>query len=204
MFSGLRVSARSRLSVRIILLLIAVSSVVSSPGCRKNVYVSGRVTYENGQPLSIGQIVFTDDYHMGRSDIDKNGEYSIHSFRRNDGIPKGTYKVYITGAILLSDSGSTGIEGMHEIKSESLIDFQHTNPDASGWVFKLEKDTTINLVVYPPNQVPDDVRTDAARYMLDPEFRKKVDRSNAHDDSIHSESIDASRKRKRLVNPTLL
>ena len=164
--------------------------------CSKNVHVTGRVTFPDGTPLTIGSIYFTDDFILGRSDIDKNGEYSLHTFRKNDGIPKGIYNVYITGAFNLVGGTENKTEfGDFSFKDiEMVIDMQHTTPDTSGWVFDVQKNSVINLTVYPPHQVPEEERTEKAKYFFDEEYRKKVQKERG----------DKPPARPRLVNPKLL
>ncbi len=188
---------------RIRLLLISVVAAlfsVATIGCDGNVHVSGKVTYPNGQPLTRGKVVFTDDFYMGKSDIDKNGEYSIHTLKRNDGIKKGVYQVYICGAMRFepTEEIKDSLQGYRFDKGVDLIDDQHTNPDTSGWRFEVKKDCKINLTVYPPGEVPEDQRTEEAKYMFDLEYRKKVDREKM------KEFRDNQSRKRRTVNPKLL
>ena len=166
-------------------------------GCSKNVRVTGRVTFPDGTPLTTGSIYFTDDFVLGRSDLDKNGEYSLHTFRKNDGIPKGVYQVYITGAFAFVGGGTEhksefGTFSLDNI--DMLIDMQHTNPDTSGWVFDVQKKSVINLTVYPPHQVPEEERTEKAKLFFDEEYRK----------AVQKEKGDKPPARPKLVNPKLL
>lgn len=187
---------------RLTIFALTTMALVATVGCSNNAHVSGRVAFENGQPLSIGQIIFTDDFYMAKSDIDKNGEYSLHSLRRNDGIRKGTYRVYITGALGFQETEATH-DRLQDYRMDGvvqLIDMQHTNPDTSGWLFDIKKSQRIDLVVYPPNEVPEDKRTEAAKMMFDPEYRKKMQKEMA-------EARDAPPelpKKHRTVNPNLL
>jgi len=168
-------------------------------GCNGNVHVSGKVTYPDGTPLPIGQIIFTDDFYMARSDINKDGEYSLHSYRRNDGIRRGIYKVYITGAMRFEQDGDakeSDVAAYRFDRSVMMIDMQHTNPDTSGWLFELKKSQKIDLTVYPPGEVPEEERTEAAKLFFDEEYRQKVKKEQR----FSSES----EKKRRLVNPNLL
>ena len=179
-------------------------------GCNGNVHVTGRVTFPNGQPLTVGQVIFTDDFYMGKSDINRKGEYSIHTLRRNDGIKKGTYRVYIVGAVRL-EGGKMNFRGKESVLAPSpsdyqmanvvqLIDMQHSNPDATNWIFEVKKDSKINLVVYPPGEVPEKDRTEAAKRMFDPEFRKKVEWEKAKEEGTKPPAY----KKRRTVDPKLL
>lgn len=186
------------------LLSLAVFAVaLTAFGCGENVHVVGKVAFPDGTPLTSGDVLFTDGFHLGKSELNENGEYSLHSFRRNDGIPKGVYNVYITGAIAfeVSDLDRDKNEAYRLNKVKLLIDMQHTNPDMSGWEFDVQKDTRIDLIVYPPGQVPEEKRTNAAKYASDAEYRKKVDGA-----SSLPESDDVSKKtvKRRRVNPHLL
>lgn len=179
-------------------------------GCDRNVHVTGRVTFENGQPLTIGQIIFTDDFYMGKSDLDKNGEYSLHTYSRNDGVKKGIYRVYITGACRFEETEEVRLETREdvlnfrapEIKPIWLVDLQHTNPDTSGWVFDIQKSMRIDFVVYPPNEVPEDKRTEEAKYFFEPGYRKKIDEERARE--AKENGTFEPLKKRRTVNPNLL
>ena len=193
--------ALSRLT-SICLFLVAASALV---GCSGNVKVTGRVTYENGQPLTIGQVVFTDDFYMGKSDLDKNGEYSIHSMRRNDGLKKGVYRAFISSAYRFEKTEAIK-DPLQDYRFDTpvlLVDMQFTNPDTTGWVFDLKKNSRIDFVVYPPGEVPEDKKTEAAKYMFDPEYRKKVDKERAMERMKEQKAPELPKKR-RTVNPNLL
>lgn len=170
-------------------------------GCSGNVKITGRVTYENGQPLTIGQVVFDNGFYIGKSDLDKNGEYSLHSMSRNDGIRKGQYKAFIVGAYRFEETApiKDPLQSYRFDKPVLLIDMQHTNPDASGWFFDLQKSQRIDFIVYPPGQVPEEKRTEAAKYMFDEEYRDKVKRESAMQEKKAPEP-----PKRRTVNPLLL
>lgn len=69
-------------------------------GCSENVPMSGRVTYsDNGEPLTRGIVVFVGDTQQARGDIDEKGRFVLGFVKKNDGLPKGNYRVYISGAI---------------------------------------------------------------------------------------------------------
>ena len=164
--------------------------------CSNQVKVTGKVTFADGTPLTMGTVYFTDSFHLGRSDLDKNGEYSLHCYRRNDGVPKGIYQAYITGAIVFNqgESRETEFGALDLQKVGYLIDMQYMIPDTSGWLFDVQKDCRIDLVVYPPGQVPEEERNEKAKYFFDPEYRKKVDKEKGKEPP----------KKPRLVNPSLL
>ena len=68
-------------------------------GCgNRNVQLSGTVTFEDDTPLTIGAVVFSTDTFMASGNIGSNGKYLMGSYGMKDGLPPGTYKVYIAGA----------------------------------------------------------------------------------------------------------
>ena len=68
-------------------------------GCSGNVRFGGNVTFsDDGSPLTIGTVCFESSSFLSRGELDQNGRYNLGSVSAKDGIPKGTYNVYITGA----------------------------------------------------------------------------------------------------------
>lgn len=74
--------------------------LIASIGCSNNVPLGGTVTFsDDGTPVPKGTIAFDDGAHQARGEIDSNGHYTVGFANEADGLPAGTYKVYITGAI---------------------------------------------------------------------------------------------------------
>ena len=66
-------------------------------GCGSHVKFGGRVTYsDDDSPLTGGMVCFQADGFFVRGDIDANGNYTLGTLTATDGIPKGTYQVYLT------------------------------------------------------------------------------------------------------------
>jgi hypothetical protein len=68
-------------------------------GCSDKEKLSGKVVFSDGQPLTTGTIYFTTDNYTARAHLRANGTYDVGSLSERDGLPAGTYKVYISGAI---------------------------------------------------------------------------------------------------------
>ena len=185
------------------------------------VHVTGRVTYGDGAPLTRGQICFTDGYYLGRGDLDENGEYSLRMFRKNDGIPRGSYQVYITSALRFEIDDSvtkTDVDNDDEdryrvlrtgrvAKVVEMIDRQYTHPLTSGWSVEVKKKSSFDFVVYPPGQVPEDEITEEARFQFDKKYRaKKVKEywKNKAEEEGDGENAESGPPKPRLVNPSLL
>ena len=98
-------------------------------GCGGNkVPLSGTVTYsDDGSPLSVGYVVFETDTFLSRGQLTSTGTYNTGSISAKDGIPPGTYRVYISGAIR-----AVGVDKSGTANYESLIDEKFGNGATSG------------------------------------------------------------------------
>ena len=78
-----------------ILALLSISLV----GCSGNKPLQGTVKFEDGTPLTVGMVNFVSSEHgLSRGRIQSDGSFQVGSVRDTDGLPPGTYKIYITGA----------------------------------------------------------------------------------------------------------
>jgi len=73
---------------------------IAVAGCGKgHVKMSGRVTYsDTGEPLELGTVSFTNGTIQARGVLDKDGKYVIGMLSAGDGLPPGTYNVYVANA----------------------------------------------------------------------------------------------------------
>jgi len=115
-------------------------------GCGSGLHkVGGRVTYsDTGEPLETGFVCFVDGSTFARGMIKGDGTYTMGSFSETDGVPPGTYQVYIDGA-------RKGLGKRHpdddDEPYQQLIDLKHTRPDTSGLTFTTGTDKVLNVTV---------------------------------------------------------
>ena len=115
-------------------------SLVPLSGCGNKMHkISGRVTYsDTEEPLEIGFVCFANGPTFARGMIKENGTYTMGSFSETDGLPPGTYQVYVDGA-------RKGLGKRHEDDDDEqyqeLIDRKHTRPDTSGLTFVVDGKT---------------------------------------------------------------
>ena len=65
-------------------------------GCGKNQKLGGTVTYsDDGSPVTTGTVCFVADSFYARGTLDEKGYYQLGTESPGNGIPKGTYQVYI-------------------------------------------------------------------------------------------------------------
>jgi len=95
-----------------------------------NVSLKGTVTYsDDGSPLPAGTVAFVSgDGKISRGDIKENGTYIVGTEKTTDGLPPGTYQVFISSALK-----STLIDEKYGIYDyEQLIDRKYERPETSG------------------------------------------------------------------------
>ena len=108
---------------------LIVSSVL---GCgNQQVPMGGKITFsDTGEPLMCGMVAFTDGTNQAVSRIGNDGTYNLGFLKKNDGLPKGRYMVYITDALEYPDGPET--------PGVSIIDLKFTRPATSGVVIDID------------------------------------------------------------------
>jgi len=114
-------------------------------GCGKYVGVSGKVTFPDGSPLTGGEVCFTDDVFAGRATVQRDGTYRMGREKDGDGIPKGTYKVYLSNGVSYEPSPDGGPP-----ISTLLVDKKFLTADTSGLTCTVDGKTVFNFTVEKP------------------------------------------------------
>ena len=70
-------------------------AVVIISGCGSGVPLTGTVTFEDGTPLEFGTVCFRAGDSESRGDIGSGGVYRASTTKPGDGIPPGTYAVFL-------------------------------------------------------------------------------------------------------------
>lgn len=119
---------------RIWTVFLLLASLVFLSGCGSKMHkIGGCVTYsDTGEPLEIGFVCFANGPTFARGLIKPDGTYTMGSFSENDGLPPGTYQVYVDGA-------RKGMGKRHPDDDDEqylqLIDLKHSRPETSGLTF---------------------------------------------------------------------
>ncbi|MDR2705317.1 MAG: hypothetical protein LBC02_06030 [Planctomycetaceae bacterium] len=120
-------------------------------GCSKNQGLSGNVTFsDDGSPLTVGMVCFenAENGKLGRGEINTNGTYVAGFESDKNGIPKGTYKVFISNA--MKEKGLDEKTGMPI--NEQLIAPKYSNANSSDLTFIADgKTRTFNITVERPS-----------------------------------------------------
>ncbi|MDR2439849.1 MAG: hypothetical protein LBE12_10830 [Planctomycetaceae bacterium] len=107
-------------------------------GCNNgHVGLSGKVVFsEDGSPLTFGTVCFSTPTFQAKGEIKNTGSFTMGSLGAADGLPPGTYTVYILGAT--EDLGGDNIY--------SILDPKWNSPSTSDFTVTVEK-TTRNLEI---------------------------------------------------------
>lgn len=121
-----------------------VLSAIFFTGCGDNVPLGGTVTFsDDGSPLEVGTIAFTNGTMQARGDIGAGGKYDLGTLKVGDGLPPGDYKVYITGAEK-TEAGKTIGTGEYQStlnKITQLIDPKYSSADKTPLTAKVDAST---------------------------------------------------------------
>ena len=116
------------------------------PGCGgSNIKFSGKVTFPDGQPLTMGLVCFSTSTFMASGQLQPDGTYSLGSLSENDGIPPGKYKVYVQGAAKETADG----------KMNNLIDKKFMEMASTPLEYEVKKGESPKfdfVVEYPPKK----------------------------------------------------
>ncbi len=129
-------------------LLFAVAVVATGCG---NPKVVGKVTFADGSPLTQGTVNFTDDKILCKGTIKKDGTFEMRTLKPGDGVPPGTYKVYLTETTRFGDAiESTSLDAtsaMHETVDD--VPPKYSNPEQSGLTIEVKGSATYDITIDP-------------------------------------------------------
>ena len=149
-----------------LLALFSVLLLVACVGCGGRSQVHGKVVFSDGSPLTYGTVNFTSGEVMCKGQIEKDGTFKMRTFKPGDGVPPGTYKVYITDTLQFGDSGQTVTTGNDENaasfsvigQATNTVPYQYSSPDESPipqvTVKGSIKDLTITIEGSAPEKAP--------------------------------------------------
>lgn len=120
-------------------LLLLVFTVGCSGYCR----LKGKVVFSDDKtPLTQGEVCFVTDKNIARGPIDENGNYVVSSIKKNDGLLRGTYRVYLTETEI-----NERIPGTPAFNMFPQIDTKYNSPDTSGLVLDVKRSMTYDIEV---------------------------------------------------------
>ena len=110
-----------------IFLALSLSLLVLT-GCGDKVGLRGKAVFsDDGSPVPVGTVCFETDSYLARGDLRTDGTFTVGSLKASDGLPAGSYRVYISGAQKSIGTDDQGME-LYEL----LIDPKFTSGTTSG------------------------------------------------------------------------
>jgi hypothetical protein len=104
-------------------------------GCDSKQRLTGKVTFSDGEPLTIGTVVFSTPTFISRANVGTNKE--------GDGIPPDTYKVFVIGTEVVDTKDPSGDSMLpsiaKEFTSESTIPLSVTIPGTKTFDIVVER-----------------------------------------------------------------
>jgi len=116
-------------------------------GCGANVQVKGKVSFEDGSPLTTGMVIFVSGATQSKAPIEEDGSYQVGTLKSNDGLPPGAYQVYITGASIFPGISPMGAPLGPVVE---LVDKKYTSPETSELMCEVKRSMTFDITVTPP------------------------------------------------------
>ena len=121
-----------------LLACMSVLMLVACLGCGGRAQVHGKVVFSDGSPLTYGTVNFTSGETICKGQIEKDGTFKMRTFKPGDGVPPGTYKVYITDTLQFEEAGTVEqklgddvVETQVLGQASNTIPPEYSNPDQS-------------------------------------------------------------------------
>ncbi len=130
-------------------LLFAVAVVATGCGKPK---VTGKVTFADGSPLTVGTVNFTDDKIICKGSIKDDGTFEMRTLKPGDGVPKGSYKVYLTETMRFGDverETATGEATATMLGTTNDVPPKYSNPEQSGLTIDVKGSMTYDITIEP-------------------------------------------------------
>lgn len=95
-------------------------------GCSSNVTVKGRVQWEDGSPVTEGNVLMENDKVSVIGEIAKDGTFSMGLLKPGEGIPPGKYKAVVMGGdtMLKAPSGKSLIAREYSIAALTPLEVE--------------------------------------------------------------------------------
>jgi len=140
---------------------VVIVVVLCATGCSSKVKVSGKVTFPDGSPLTVGKVAFETESFVATGVLQEDGTYILGTESERDGIPPGLYKVYVAGAMQQIGTqdmkvATTSASGGQESTTMAMPMFvpavapKYSKADTSGIICEVKKSMTFDFEVEPP------------------------------------------------------
>ena len=125
---------------KIVFPFVLALAVAVFAGCGGGVQLRGTVTFDDGTPLEFGTVCFVSGSTMSRGDIGVGGVYHVSTSNPGDGIPPGTYTVYLINTET-TEEVPTGRDGEFTDRTVRAVASKFTSPTTSGLTVIVDRST---------------------------------------------------------------
>ena len=142
------------MSIKLQYYVIVIFMIALSVGCGSNCTVTGKVMFPDGTPMNMGEVVFETSTMQSRGKIQKDGSYTLTTGELK-GVPKGTYKVCISGfapTVVTPPLGEDGRPtGRPQVTKPNIpVDKKYLSTANSGLTCEVKGRTKYDITVEPP------------------------------------------------------
>jgi len=139
---------------KILLTILPLLAIVLMAGCG-DPKVTGKVTFPDGTPLTIGQVMFQKEGFVGSGSIKKDGTYSAGKNKDGDGLPPGKYQVFLSEVSTFGELSGKGMQTstgavLEVAPTVDLVPTKYMSPTTSGWTVEVKGPTKYDIKVEPP------------------------------------------------------
>ena len=123
--------------------------VIAVCGCSGQVGITGKVVFDDGSPLEIGQIRIVSSDNIGRAAIEPGGTFRIASVSGRKGVPHGVYQVAIEGAAIPGEPIGPNADTFNGpfTAPTPLIAAKYSDPETSGLTLDTKKTSFLLIKV---------------------------------------------------------
>ncbi|MDR3198419.1 MAG: hypothetical protein LBU34_11180 [Planctomycetaceae bacterium] len=114
-------------------------------GCSGKIKISGHVTFSDGEALDFGEVCFTEGNKTFFGRVNEKGYYAPGEFQDGDGIPPGTYNVWLSRTVLSEMIPDKHGSESDEVRQIERVDKKYTAPETSGLVLEVKHVSTKNF-----------------------------------------------------------
>jgi hypothetical protein len=128
----------------LIIIIFLLFETLNIAGCG-DPKVTGTVKYKDGTPLVTGTVVLQNAQSQGIGELQSDGSFELYQFKKGDGLERGTYRGYITNAVIIDD----------QMRTTSLIPDKYTDINRSDIEYDSEKNQgklEITIDAFPPKK----------------------------------------------------
>ncbi|MDR1382557.1 MAG: hypothetical protein LBJ67_01725 [Planctomycetaceae bacterium] len=96
---------------KIFLILSCMFLVFGSIGCSRNIKITGHVTFNDGESVNFGRVVFETPENSFTGKLNEQGYYTVGVDKDGTGIPPGNYTVWLAGTADVKFTATKGNKG---------------------------------------------------------------------------------------------